>query len=164
MSGTTLTVRGDAAPEDVFAVLADPVRLPTWNAAIRQVRDAPAALGEGAEWVVEMHAFGRTWHSRSRVLELDPVRLVFRYRSQTDDGNPSFVDWSWTVRPDGAGGSVTTVGWQLNPKTFWRRVLLSRIRRRQLSRGELPASLLALAAVAGAGTTPSEGVAYGGGS
>jgi hypothetical protein len=37
------------------------------------------------------------------------------------------------------------VTWELHPATFWRRVLLVRIRARQLSRTEIPASLAALA-------------------
>ncbi len=71
----------------------------------------------------------------------------FAYRSWTDDGNPSYAGWSWEVAEDPAGSRVT-VAWELHPVTFWRRVLLVRIRARQLSRRELPESLTALAAAA----------------
>ena len=36
--------------------------------------------------------------------------------------------------------------WTLNPQTFWRRVLLGRIRQRQLTKTEVPTSLAALQA------------------
>ena len=41
-----------------------------------------------------------------------------------------------------------TVSWDLYPATFWRRVLLGRVRARQLARTELPASLTVLAQAA----------------
>jgi hypothetical protein len=42
----------------------------------------------------------------------------------------------------------------LRPVTFWRRVLLGRIRARQLARTEVPTSLAALAAAAAAVAMP----------
>ena len=75
---------------------------------------------------------------------LDAVNRRFVQRSRTDDGNPSYAEWEWTVTAD-AGGSRLHVSWSLHPVTFWRRTLLVRMRARPLSRGELPASLAALA-------------------
>jgi uncharacterized protein YndB with AHSA1/START domain len=131
-------------PNEVFAFLTDLDRLPQWNAIMTSVVERPETLAPGAEWVVEFKAMGNTWRSRSWVEELDPARRVFAYRSGTDDGNPSYAIWRWEVEAAPEGGSRIMVSWDLNPATFWRRVLLSRIRARQL-RGEVPASIDALA-------------------
>lgn len=132
-----------AQPQAVFEALTDIEGLPAWNGAIAAVVEAPAALVVGSEWVVELHALGQRWHSRSTLTKLDPDARRFGYRSCTDDGNPSWVDWQWSVdeHPDGA---EVTVAWDLHPATFWRKVLFVHIRRRQLARTEIPASLAAL--------------------
>ncbi|MEU8134921.1 SRPBCC family protein [Streptodolium elevatio] len=82
------------APADaVFALVTDVARLPEWNRAVTRVVEAPAALEPGAEWVVTVKPAGwPSWPSRSRVREIDPAHGVFAYRSQTDDGNPSYAD------------------------------------------------------------------------
>lgn len=140
-----------AAPADaVFETLTDIDGLPEWNKVMTAVVESPPLLAPGAEWVVEFHVLGRTWRSRSTVEELDESRRRFAYCSRTDDGNPSDARWSWQVDADPAGSRVT-VAVALHPATFWRRVLLARIRSRQLARTELPASLSALAARVGAG-------------
>jgi uncharacterized protein YndB with AHSA1/START domain len=141
-----------AVPDVVFATLTDIASLPAWNDAMTMVVDQPARLDVGAEWVVEFRALGRRWRSRSTVEELDVPGRRFAYRSRTDDGNPSYARWSWEVADDPAGSHVT-VNWSLHPATFWRRVLLVRIRAYQLAHTELPSSLAALAAVV-AVTTP----------
>lgn len=133
-----------SSPNDVFAFLTDLDRLPDWNAIMTSVVERPETLRPGAEWVVEVKAMGNTWRSRSRVEEYDTARRVFAYRSGTDDGNPSYAIWRWIVERAPEGGSRVTVSWDLNPATFWRRVLLSRIRARQLRR-EVPSSIDALA-------------------
>lgn len=152
MITSTVTAHVEAAPDDVFESIVDPYRLPDWNRAIARVLDAPQVLTVGDEWVVEMRALGQRWPSRSRAQVIDPAARRFSYRSNTDDGNPSYAEWSWEVR-EARGGSVVTVSWQLNPQTFWRRVLLARIRARQLSRTELPTSLAALASTANRGVS-----------
>jgi hypothetical protein len=91
-----------------------------------------------------MRALGSSWPSRSKVREYDPTTGVFAYRSCTDDGNPSYAMWRCSVKPATEGGSRVTVSWDLNPATFWRRILLARIRAHQLRR-EVPASIDALA-------------------
>jgi uncharacterized protein YndB with AHSA1/START domain len=116
-----------ADPDEVFRLITTPERL-TVN----------------AQWVVTVTALGQSWPSRSTVLELDPSSRRFAYPSQSDDGNPSYADWSWQVT-DAPGGCRVTVSLALHPVRFWRRVLLARIRARQLQRRELPASLAALA-------------------
>jgi uncharacterized protein YndB with AHSA1/START domain len=57
----------DGAPDMVFRTITDIARLPEWNAAMTKVVEAPAELAPGAEWVVEFHALGQRWRSRSRV-------------------------------------------------------------------------------------------------
>lgn len=135
-----------ADPDALFQTLVNPQRLPEWNKAIIRVIDSPAALEPGDEWVVEMSALAQRWPSRSRVKVLDPSTRRFEYTSQSDDGNPSFAVWSWVVS-ETSGGSRVSVSWQLNPKTFWRRALLVRVRHNQLMKSEVPASLAALGAI-----------------
>lgn len=135
-----------APPAAVFDVVTDIDRLPEWNKIIQRVVESPDALGVGAEWVVAVKPPGMPeWLSRSEVLEHDPVGHRFRYRTRTEDGNPSFADWEW--RAEAADGdSTVTVSWELHPVTFARRVLLSRMRNRALRR-EVPVSIQALGSI-----------------
>jgi uncharacterized protein YndB with AHSA1/START domain len=142
---TTAIATGD--PDTLFAVLTDVDRLPEWNTIITRVIHHPTELTPGGEWVVEMHAMGQTWASRSRLEAIDRAARRVSYRSGTDDANPSFTRWHWQVDPNPGGASVT-VSWDLNPKTFWRRHLIVHLRRRALAR-EVPASIRALARAAG---------------
>ena len=137
-----------AGADTVFALVTDPQRLSSWNATIIRTLETPSELYADAQWVVEMRALGQSWSSRSTVRAIDGEARRFTYRSQTDDGNPSYADWTWHVIPSG-GGSDVRVAVDIRPVTFWRRVLLARIRARQL-RAELRRSLehLATAAVA----------------
>lgn len=143
MKPTTVSRRFDADPDAVFRMVVDVGSLPTWNDAIIRVLDVPTTMTVGDEWVVEMSALGRDWASRARLVELDHAGRRFAYRSVTDDGNASYAEWTWAV--DAApGGCEVAVTWTLNPRTFWRRVLLGRIRQHQLRTSEVPASLAAL--------------------
>jgi len=141
------------SPDALFCALTDIGGLPSWNEKMTSVVERPATLEVGAEWVVEFHVLGRTWRSRSTLEELNLAGRRFAYRSCTDDGNPSYARWAWEVTEDPAGSRVT-VTWDLHPATFWRRVLLVRIRGGQLARTEVPVSLAALASVAVAVTAP----------
>ena len=78
---------------------------------------------------------------------LDASARRFEYTSRTDDGHPSYTVWSWTVSGTERGSRVS-VSWELNPKTFWRRVLLVRVRQHQLLKSEVPTSLAALGGAA----------------
>jgi len=137
----------DALPDDLFTRLTDISGLADWNRAITGVVERPDHLDVGAQWIVEMHALGRTWHSRSVVETLDRIGRCFAYRSATNDGNPSYTLWTWVVaeHPDGA---LVTVAGELHPLTFWRRRLFVHIRSRQLAHTELVESLAALGAPA----------------
>jgi hypothetical protein len=79
----------------------------------------------------------------ARVVAYDPSTPVFEHISQSDDGNPTYVHWRWSVVP-APGGARVTVAWSGHPKTFWRQLLVARIRRKQLQL-ETSASLDALA-------------------
>ena len=142
-ASAVLPVGADTA----FAAITDLARLPDWNEQMTQVIERPERLAPGAEWVVEFAVFGRRWRSRSRIDVIDAEARRFEYRTQTDDGNPSFTNWCWQVEPleEGCRGSVS---WDLHPATFWRRVLFARVRARQLASTEVPASLAALAQAA----------------
>lgn len=135
-----------ASPGVIFEAITDIGRLPEWNKVIRCVVERPDALSEGAEWVVTLKPPGMPeWSSRSKTLEHDPVHHRFRYRTSTEDGNPSWAIWEWQVERDGDGSKVT-VTWELHPKTLARRVLFSRIRHRALRR-EVHESIAALGAL-----------------
>ena len=140
----SVSTRVGASPEIVFSLLTDVSKLPEWNQAITEVVEAPERLDAGSEWKVRVHALGQSWVSKSRMSALDPAAGRFAYRSQSDDGNPSYADWEWHVEADG-DGSMVTVTVDLNPITFWRKHLLIRIRRPAL-RKEMQASLAALGA------------------
>lgn len=144
-------------PPTVFKALADLELLPRWNPTMTRLAEKPQGLEPGAQWVVEFRVLGRTWLSRSTLLELDPTGGRFAYRSATDDGNPSFSDWLWRVS-EHPEGTTLTVEWALHPKTFWRKVLLARIRSGQL-RSEVSRSVEALETllVCGADRSPKAG-------
>ena len=141
-AAASILIRADA--DQVFALLTDIDRLPNWNTELTAVLERPDELVPGAEWVVQMRAGGMTWPSRTRVLACDPHTRRFVHRSVSDDGNPSFTTWTWTVTEAPAGTRVT-VTWDPNPRTFWRRHLVVHWRRRCLAR-QVPRSLHALAA------------------
>ncbi len=143
MKAVTVTRHLDVEPDDAFGAITDLRRLPEWNQSITQVLDAPTAMSPGSEWVVEVSVWGQRWPSRSRLEELDSRSRCFAYRSASDDGNPSYAEWAWTVADADAAtpGCEVTVTWELPPATFWRRTLLARLRQRRMQRVEVPASL-----------------------
>ncbi len=135
-----------ADPDLIFELITTPKRLSEWNRIITRTIEAPAELAVGAQWVVQLHALGQTWPSRSTVETLDRANRRFSYRSQTDDGNPSHADWTWQITETPSGSDVK-VAVDVHPLTFWRRVLFARIRTRQLRR-EIHDSLDQLAVAA----------------
>jgi polyketide cyclase/dehydrase/lipid transport protein len=126
----------------VFAYVTNVRRLAEWNRAITEVLEVPDEMSPGSVWKVRLHALGQSWVSASTLLELDPSEGRFCYRSQTDDGDPSYAQWEWCVEPDNSGSRVT-VAVDLHPRTFWRKHLLVHLRRPALRR-ELRASVQAL--------------------
>jgi uncharacterized protein YndB with AHSA1/START domain len=136
-----VTFHLSAAPNTVFDFITDVDRLPQWNAQIPRVIKSADTLAEGSEWVIVQRGLGPgvQWSSRAQVIELNRATRRFVYRSRSDGPNPSFAMWTWDVAPAGIGSTVM-VSWQLNPKTFWRKVLAAGVRHRQLKR-EVRASL-----------------------
>jgi Polyketide cyclase / dehydrase and lipid transport len=132
----------DAPPRIVVGRICDVARLPDWNRAITEVLQQPDRLVPGSQWKVRMRAVGQTWISRSTLSEIDEASGRFRYRSQSDDGNPSYADWDWCITEEGTGSHVV-VTVTLNPLTFWRKYLLAHLRRPALHR-EMNESLVAL--------------------
>ena len=136
----TSTTTVDATPDAVFELITNLDRLPEWNRAIERVIERPPALEADAEWVVVMHPPRLpSWKSRSRVQEIDSSRRRFAYRTQTDDGNPSYARWSWEIIP-ADGSALVTVTWDVHPETIGRQLFAARLRRSGLAR-EVPASL-----------------------
>ncbi len=127
----TATTVIDAPAAQVFDRVTDIEHLPDWNLEIPKIIERPAVLEIGAQWVVRMHAMKTHWNSRSTVTELDPERGRFAYRSQSDDGNPSYGDWCWDVTDTGAGTRVT-VSVAGHPRTFIRKRFISHVRPRGL--------------------------------
>jgi hypothetical protein len=124
--------RGGGVGRDFFDLISSAESLPEWNEHIHHVVDAPAGEARpGDEWVVEIRAMGTRWNSRSRIKEVDRDGGRFALLSQTDDGNPSDAIWRWEVTAADRDAGVR-VTWELYPKSFWRKVLISRIRHRQL--------------------------------
>lgn len=130
-----------ASPEEVFAAITDVRALPEWNQHIVAVV-ADAELAAGAQWVVRMRYPGKTFDSRSTVLEFDRNKRRIRYASKPTDDNPSTTEWTWEVG-DHADGSVVRLSWQLKPVTFIRRRVIAPMRSRQIPR-EAAASLVQL--------------------
>lgn len=134
----------DADPDLVFASLTDIARLPGWNQRITGVVQPPdRPLAAGVEWKVQMAVPPAKWVSRAEVIAYDPGARTFAHRSQSDDGNPSYVEWRWTVAA-AEHGSLVRVAWEVHVMTFWRQFLFAKVRRPQLA-DEVPASLDALA-------------------
>ena len=141
----TESVRLGAPADDVFALLTDVDRLPEWNEHLHHVVERPGGpMSPGTQWVVQVRAMGTKWPSRATVLTLDRASRTFEHRSVSDDGNPSFVLWSWTVAPV-EHGSELTVTWTGQPRTFWRRLLLAQVRAPRLA-DEVRTSLAGLEA------------------
>lgn len=132
LRSATVTADLDVNPDAFFRLITDVNRLPLWNDRIQRVVEGPETQPKvGDDWVVELKAMGSKWNSRSTLEAIDPERRHLALRSRTDDGNPSFAIWRWDGIPNGDGTRVT-VSWEVHPKTFWRKILLSRIRHKQL--------------------------------
>jgi ligand-binding SRPBCC domain-containing protein len=66
----------DAAPEEVWAVIADPRNLPRWNRYIKSVHDVPEnGLRQGSTYWTEMGVMGVSFRVKARVEEIDPPRF-----------------------------------------------------------------------------------------
>lgn len=145
-------------PTEVFDLVTDIGALPGWNDLIAEIVERPAILRPGAVWKVRMQQGPMSWTSRSTVVVHDRAAGLFIHRSGTDDGNPSYTEWRWTVAPDG-DATILTVSWKLRPATRFRRLVMAPYRARRLRR-EVPTSLDRLATVATAGPLHRSGARF----
>src|SRR5437879_7761969 len=116
----TASARVAATRQAVFGLVTAIPRLPLWNEAITDVIEAPEHLEAGSVWKVRLHALGQTWVSKSQVSVIDSVTGRFAYRSQSDDGNPSYVDWEWQGDAD-PDGSIDTRTADTHTTPLWRK-------------------------------------------
>lgn len=134
----------DAPADIVFAAVTNLAHLPTWNSRMTGVVELPESLAVGAEWVVRIRLPGKTFDSRSVVVEYDRERRRFVHRSKPDDDSPSSTLWTWEVVPDGSGSRVA-LSWHLQPVTWLHRLVAAPMRAFQIPRTDAPDSLAALA-------------------
>jgi uncharacterized protein YndB with AHSA1/START domain len=80
MSEVTVTVDVDAAPDDVWEVVADPRNLPRWDRHVTKVVGVPTGgLEVGTEYTTRLTFWGVSAHVEAEVLELDaPKRSRIR--------------------------------------------------------------------------------------
>ncbi len=149
------SVHADVPPDVAFATLIDVDRMPSWNARMTHVVEAPAELAEGREWVIGFRYMGSRFNSRSVVLELDREERRFVHRSKPDDDNPSCTVWTWKVEPEGDGSRIT-MEWDLQPATFARKRLVTPLRARQMVRQDAPESLAALVKLCQEASRPAD--------
>jgi uncharacterized membrane protein len=77
MSVVRQVVMVDASPQEVWNVVSNPRRLPSWNRYIRSVHDVPEnGLREGSSYWTEMGVMGVSFRVRAQVEELDPPRFA----------------------------------------------------------------------------------------
>jgi carbon monoxide dehydrogenase subunit G len=112
------SIRVARQPEDVFALLSDPLRFPLWNSAVTAVdgddgryvmhRSLPTGPAANGLEVVERHAPTRfTVRTTS-----GPTPFVYRY-SLTDDGGGTVVALDASVELDGPFAVLGPVGGRL---------------------------------------------------
>jgi hypothetical protein len=97
----------------------------------------------GTTRVVELRVMGLHRASQARVTAIDAQQYRFEHTSR-NDGNASFTLRTWQVKPLGTNRSEVQVSWSGNPRSFWRRLLIARVRRPQLA-DEVQVSLAVLA-------------------
>src|SRR5690348_11993106 len=102
MASTTVEIA--RAPEDVFAFMIDPAKLPEWQDAedVQQLTDGPVRAGTRFREVHKL--LGRRRVELTEVVECDPGR-VFHIR--VVEGPP--VDGRWEFAPTPGGGTRLTL-------------------------------------------------------
>ena len=94
------TIEIAAPPEDVFAILSDPTKLPQWQASTVEVRRHAAGPLRVGERFHEVHAaFGRRVESTVEVAECEPPRTLALH---IVDG-PLPLDGRWMLEPRDGG-------------------------------------------------------------
>ena len=117
-----------AAPDDVYALVADVTRTPEFSPDVLRCRwlDGAAGPAVGARFeAVNRNQHGNTWKNRPMVVAADPGRefafartepfmgtLVWRYRFEPADDGTRVVESYEVVRP------ITRFGWFVLEKVF----------------------------------------------
>jgi uncharacterized protein YndB with AHSA1/START domain len=100
------TVRIDASPEAVFALLTDLERLPELSPENQrcELLDGSSEVGLGARFRGYNRAGDYEWHADCAVTVFEPGRR-FAYMVPPDFEHAT--EWSYTIEPDGDGSVVT---------------------------------------------------------
>jgi uncharacterized protein YndB with AHSA1/START domain len=132
-----VTVRMDAPPDTVWALVSDVTRIGEFSPETFEARWTRGSTGpeEGAYFKghVKRNGVGPTYWSPCRVTRCVPGE-VFEFAVGTDD--VTLNTWGYRLRPDGAGTLVTEY-FRLEPKlplrVYW--LLLGRLRGRTNEKG-----------------------------
>jgi uncharacterized protein YndB with AHSA1/START domain len=118
-------------PEDVFAFLTDFSQLRTWRT-LEDFRVEPSGpLDIGSKLFSKVSGIGQPMQFTNEVLELDPVRHVFRDRCL--DGT-FLIQSGWQVEPNNGGSRFRWVT-EFEARGFMK--LLTPILRRAIRQGQL---------------------------
>ncbi|MBE7189335.1 SRPBCC family protein [Jatrophihabitans endophyticus] len=118
----------DAAPDAVFALLADPHRHPDIDGSgtVRSVQTTQLPLQVGSTFEMHMH-HGFSYATRNTVLELDPGRVIaWQTRPLTRPLRWLIGGriWRYELAPEGSGTRITET-WDLRPER--KRALVRRL-------------------------------------
>ena len=100
MASTTVDIA--RSPEEVFAFMTDPDRLPAWQDAEAVEQLTPGPVGVGTRFRETHKAMGRRRVELTEVVAFEPGRL---FHIRVLDGPP--VDGRWTFEPTAAGTRLT---------------------------------------------------------
>jgi uncharacterized protein YndB with AHSA1/START domain len=108
----------DRSVDDVFAVLTDPERTPTWSASAEEERwITPPPHGLGSRRMAVTRSLGRRRENEAEVIAFEPGRAwtmrsvrgpAFEATARFGEvGTGTRVEWTWTF--SGAGGALMRV-------------------------------------------------------
>src|SRR4051795_5615143 len=99
---TSTSIEIARPPEEVFAFMADPAKLPAWQDAETVQQLTPAPVGAGTRFREVHKALGRRRVELTEVVAFEPGRL---FHIRVVEGPP--VDGRWTFAPSAAGTRLT---------------------------------------------------------
>lgn len=103
----SVTLRMDASPEAIYAVVADVTRTPEFSPEIVECTWLDGATGPavGARFKARNKVPNRpAWHNKPVITEVDPGR---RFRFARTEPFSGTVEWTYEFVPDGDGTLVT---------------------------------------------------------
>lgn len=111
-------IRIDATPEQVYAVVSDPVLMASMASELHEVkwRDSEAKAQVGAKFVGRNRNGWRRWSTNCVVTEAQPGR-AFAYDVSVQGIMP-LAHWRYEIEPDGDGSRVSETMWITEPKWF----------------------------------------------